>query len=212
MLPDHFVPIAEDCGLIGVIGSWVLHQACKQAKEWTDSGLQLGSIAVNVSASEFRTAGFLESVRRVLDDTRFDPRKLELELTESVLMRNAESSRATLSALKEMGVKLVVDDFGTGYSSLSYLKQFPIDVLKIDQSFVKDVLPSSDNGIIVTAVIGMGRNLRLRVVAEGVETSAQCKFLRVRQCDEGQGFYFSQAVAADQFGRLLEMGVSPSVC
>jgi diguanylate cyclase (GGDEF)-like protein/PAS domain S-box-containing protein len=208
ILPDHFVPIAEDCGLIGSIGHWVLHQACLQAKQWADAGLQAGSMAVNVSASEFRTQGFLEGVRTVLHDARIDAHKLELELTESVLMRNAESSRTMLRALKELGVKLVVDDFGTGYSSLSYLKQFPIDVLKIDQSFVRDVVPASDNGIIVTAVIGMGRNLRLRVVAEGVETRAQWKFLRSLQCDEGQGFYFSPPLEAQQFSRLLETGIS----
>ena len=211
ILPDHFVPVAEDCGLIGAIGHWVLRQACQQARTWSDSGLEPGSIAVNVSATEFRAHGFLEGVRKVLESTRFDPRKLELELTESVLMRNAESSRTTLRALKALGVKLVVDDFGTGYSSLSYLKQFPIDVLKIDQSFVRDVVPDSDNGIIVTAVIGMGRNLRLRVVAEGVETRAQWRFLRARQCDEGQGFYFSPPLAAAQFARLLETGIAPSV-
>ncbi len=208
MLPDHFVPIAEDCGLIGSIGHWVLQQACKQAKVWDDCGLKPGSIAVNVSASEFRAPGFLDGVRAVLDATGIDARKLELELTESVLMRNAESSHATLRALKDLGVQLVVDDFGTGYSSLSYLKQFPIDVLKIDQSFVRDVVPDSDNGIIVTAVIGMGRNLRLRVVAEGVETRAQWKFLRARQCDEGQGFYFSPPLVADQFAQLLKTGIS----
>ena len=209
MLPDHFVPIAEDSGLIGAIGHWVLRQACQQAKAWSDAGLAPGSIAVNVSATEFRAHGFLDGVRAVLAATRFDASQLELELTESVLMRNAESSNATLRALKELGVKLVVDDFGTGYSSLSYLKQFPIDVLKIDQSFVRDVLPGSDKGIIVTAVIGMGRNLRLRVVAEGVETLAQWRFLRARQCDEGQGFYFSPPIPAAQFARLLQTGITP---
>ena len=211
ILPDHFVPVAEDCGLIGAIGHWVLHQACQQAQAWVDAGLDPGSIAVNVSATEFRARGFLDGVREVLAATGFDARKLELELTESVLMRNAESSRTTLRALKALGVRLVVDDFGTGYSSLSYLKQFPIDVLKIDQSFVRDVLPDSDNGIIVTAVIGMGRNLRLRVVAEGVETRAQWHFLRARQCDEGQGFYFSPPLAAPQFARLLETGIVAAV-
>jgi diguanylate cyclase (GGDEF)-like protein/PAS domain S-box-containing protein len=208
MLPDHFVPIAEECGLIGQIGSWVLRQACKQAKEWEDGGLKPGPVAVNVSASEFRSPSYLEQVRSVLDNTPFEARNLELELTESVLMNNVESSHFTLCALKELGIKLVVDDFGTGYSSLSYLQQFPIDTLKIDQSFVRDLAVSSDNGIIVTAVIGMGRNLRLRVIAEGVETNEQCQFLRGLECDEGQGFYFSPPLAADQFSKLLETGVS----
>ena len=126
-------------------------------------------------------------------------------------MRNAESSHATLRALKELGIKLVVDDFGTGYSSLAYLKHFPIDVLKIDQSFVRGAAPASDNGIIVTALIGMGRNLRLRVKAEGVETREQYRFLRVRRCDEGQGFYFSAPLAPEQFSRLVETGIRPTV-
>ena len=182
-------------------------QACRQTKAWLDAGLNPGTIAVNVSASEFRTAGFLEGVGRVLRDTDLDAAWLELELTESVLMRNAESSNTILWGLKKLGVALVVDDFGTGYSSLSYLRQFPIDVLKIDQSFVQDATPDSNNGIIVNAVIGMGRSLRLRVVAEGVETSAQCQFLRNRQCDEGQGFYFSAPLPANLFTQLLETGL-----
>jgi diguanylate cyclase (GGDEF)-like protein/PAS domain S-box-containing protein len=204
LLPDEFIPIAEDCGMIGSIGAWVMREACQQAMLWSGAALQRGTIAVNVSATEFRTAGFLERVRQVLDETGFDPGRLELELTESVLMSNAESSRATLHALKNLGVQLVVDDFGTGYSSLSYLKQFPIDGLKIDQSFMRDVLPHSDNGIIVTAVIGMGRNLRLKVVAEGVETQAQYDFLCDLQCDAGQGFFFSPALPAEQFAALVE--------
>jgi diguanylate cyclase (GGDEF)-like protein/PAS domain S-box-containing protein len=204
LLPDEFIPIAEDCGMIGPIGAWVMREACRQAKLWSGAALQRGTIAVNVSATEFRTPGFLERVRQVLDETGFDPGRLELELTESVLMSNAESSRATLRALKNLGVQLVVDDFGTGYSSLSYLKQFPIDGLKIDQSFMRDVLPHSDNGIIVTAVIGMGRNLRLKVVAEGVETQAQYDFLCDLHCDAGQGFFFSPALPAGQFAALVE--------
>lgn len=204
MLPDEFIPIAEDCGMIGSIGAWVLREACRQAMLWSGSHLRNGTVAVNVSATEFRTPGFLERVRQILDETGFDASRLELELTESVLMNNAESSRATLCALKSLGVKLVVDDFGTGYSSLSYLKQFPLDGLKIDQSFVRDVLPHSDNGIIIEAVIGMGRNLRLKVVAEGVETQAQYEFLCDLHCDVGQGFYFSPALPEDQFSKLIE--------
>jgi len=202
LLPDEFIPIAEDCGLIGAIGAWALREACSQAMQWSTDCLRHGTIAVNVSATEFRTPGFLERVRQVLDETGFDAGRLELELTESVLMSDAESSRVTLRALKNLGVKLVVDDFGTGYSSLSYLKQFPIDGLKIDQSFLRDVLPDSDNGIIVTAVIGMGRNLQLKVVAEGVETQHQYDFLSALQCDAGQGFYFSPALPADEFCKL----------
>lgn len=203
LLPSEFIPIAEDCGLIGPIGEWVLREACRQAMLWSGSYLRDGAIAVNVSATEFRAPGFLDRVRQILDETGCEASKLELELTESVLMSNAESSRHTLGALKQLGVKLMVDDFGTGYSSLSYLKQFPLDGLKIDQSFVRDVVPHSDNGIIVKAVIGMGHNLRLKVVAEGVETQAQYEFLRGLNCDVAQGFYFSPALPADQFPQSI---------
>lgn len=208
MMPDHFVSIAEECGLIGSIGNWVLREACRHAMQWADADLRQGSIAVNVSASEFRAAGFLDGVRDVLDETGIAPSMLELELTESVLMHDAESSQTMLRALKNLGVKLAVDDFGTGYSSLSYLKQFPIDVLKIDQSFMHNILPKSDNSIIVRAVIGMGRNLRLQVVAEGVETEAQCRFLRDLKCDVGQGFYFSKPLPAEKFSILLGTGIA----
>lgn len=204
LLPDEFIHIAEDCGMIGSIGTWVMREACEQAMLWSGGTLRYGTIAVNVSATEFRTPGFLDRVCQVLEETGFEAGRLELELTESVLMTNAESSSLTLRALKRLGVKLVVDDFGTGYSSLSYLKQFPLDGLKIDQSFVRDVSPRSDNGIIIKAVIGMGHNLRLNVVAEGVETQAQYDFLRGLDCDVAQGFYFSPALPADQFATSIK--------
>lgn len=208
LLPDQFIPLAEDCGIIGSIGAWVMREACQKAMLWSESNLRNSTIAVNVSATEFRMQGFLERVRQVLDETGVDPARLEFELTESVLMSNAESSRLTLCALKNLGVSLIVDDFGTGYSSLSYLKQFPLDGLKIDQSFVRDLVPSSDNGIIIKAVIGMGHNLRLKIVAEGVETQAQCDFLRDLDCDVGQGFFFSPALPADQFASLIERSMT----
>jgi EAL domain-containing protein (putative c-di-GMP-specific phosphodiesterase class I) len=187
-----------------------LREACRQTKTWADAGLPLGSIAVNVSAPEFRSRGFLDGVRAVLKDTCVDPHLLELELTESVLMHDVESSRTLLRALKELGVRIVVDDFGTGYSSLSYLKQFPIDVLKIDQSFVAGVEPDSDNGIIVTAGVGMGRNLRMNVIAEGIETREQCQFLQSRHCHEGQGYYFSAPLAPEQFASFVKRGINPA--
>ena len=177
------------------------------ARQWRDAGLDVGAIAVNVSASEFRALGFINGVSSVLEETGLEPSRLQLELTEGVLMRNAESSFATLRALKEIGVQLVVDDFGTGYSSLSYLKDFPIDVLKIDQSFVRALVSPFDNGAIVKAVIGMSRSLNLKVVAEGVETKEQCQFLRELKCDEGQGFYFSRPLASSHFARLLKRGL-----
>ncbi|KIF83551.1 diguanylate cyclase [Noviherbaspirillum autotrophicum] len=207
MLPDAFIPVAEDSGLIVAIGKIVLRQACGQAKAWHDQGLHSFTMAVNVSALEFRDRHFVESLRNVLDETGLDARFLQLELTESVLMRNVDSSIAVLRELKQLGVQLAIDDFGTGYSSLSYLNQFPIDVLKIDQSFVQSISSSVGNGVIVNAVIGMGTCLGQRVVAEGVETSAQLSFLHTHHCTEGQGYLFSAPVPADDFTRLLGQGV-----
>nr|MBA2351792.1 EAL domain-containing protein [Burkholderiales bacterium] len=202
--PAQFVPIAEDCGLIVPIGRWVLREACRQAQAWHDAGRPPMAMAVNISALEFRSSGFLESARAILAETRLAPRYLELELTESVLMQEAESTAAVLRELKAMGLQLAVDDFGTGYSSLSYLKRFPIDVLKIDRSFVNDITTDADDAIIVAAVIAMGKSLKQRVIAEGIETREQLAFLRARHCGEGQGFYFSQPLAAEDFTLLVE--------
>jgi diguanylate cyclase (GGDEF)-like protein/PAS domain S-box-containing protein len=201
--PEQFVPIAEECGLIVPIGRWVLHEACRQVRNWLDAGLCAVPVAVNISAVEFRNKGFLEGVGKVLSETGLPPRYLELELTESVLMHDAKATATALEALKAMGVQLAIDDFGTGYSSLSYLSRFPIDTLKIDQSFVRDMARDENNGTIVTAVIAMGRSLKQRVVAEGVETSEQLAFLRSQKCDEAQGFLFSHPLPAEDFGRLL---------
>ena len=206
VLPARFVSIAEECGLIVPIGCWVLREACLQAKRWIDAGLGPVPLAVNISALEFRNKEFFEGVRTILRDTGLEARYLQLEITESVLMRDAESSAAILRKLKDMGVQLAVDDFGTGYSSLSYLKRFPIDVLKIDQSFVHDIAADTDNGVIVSAVIGMGNSLKLRVVAEGVENRAQLAFLKARHCEEGQGYFFSKPLVAEQFAALLASG------
>ncbi|WP_211364173.1 putative bifunctional diguanylate cyclase/phosphodiesterase [Propionivibrio limicola] len=207
--PGPFIPVAEECGLIVPIGRWVLREACRQTQAWLDSGLPAVPVAVNISAVEFRHKEFLAGVSDILRETGLAPGYLELELTESILMHDVESSIAELDALKAMGVKLAVDDFGTGYSSLSYLKKFPIDILKIDQSFVRDIAIDADDATIVSAVIGMGRNLNLRVIAEGVETQDQFAFLRTRQCPEGQGYLFSQPLLADDFGRLLVAGKKP---
>jgi diguanylate cyclase (GGDEF)-like protein/PAS domain S-box-containing protein len=209
--PGQFIPVAEDCGLILPIGNWVLREACKQARAWVKAGLPLASIAVNISAMEFRNDHFLEGVFAVLEETGLDPRFLELELTESVLMKHAESAEAILKALRARGVQIAVDDFGTGYSSLSYLRKFPIDALKIDQSFVRQITTAPDGTAIVTAVIGMGRNLKLRVVAEGVETQEESAFLQIHKCDEAQGYYFSRPVPAQDFAILLQTGVSETV-
>ena len=209
--PGQFIPVAEDCGLILPIGTWVLRQACQQAQAWVDAGLPLGTMAVNISAMQLRNESFLEGVFAILQDTRLDPRLLELELTESVLMKHAESTASILTALRERGVQVAVDDFGTGYSSLSYLRKFPIDALKIDQSFVGQITTVPDETIIVKAVIGLGRSLKLRVVAEGVETQEQLAFLQAHQCDEAQGYYFSRPVLPQQFAKLLKNGIAKSV-
>ncbi len=207
VLPSDFIPIAEDCGLILPIGKWVLREACTQARAWVDARLPLSIMAVNVSALELRNDGFLEGVLATLSETGLDPRCLALELTESVLMKHVESTAAILQALREEGVRVAIDDFGTGYSSLSYLARFPIDALKIDQSFVRQITTSPDETTIVTAVISIGRSLKLRVVAEGVETQEELAFLQAHQCDEAQGYYFSRALPPEQFERLLRNGM-----
>ncbi|MBU2642250.1 MAG: EAL domain-containing protein [Gammaproteobacteria bacterium] len=202
--PAQFIPIAEENGLIVPIGRWVLREACRQVQAWLDSGLPAVPVAVNISAVEFRHDSFLKWLALILKETGLAPHYLQLELTESILMHDAESSASVLEALKIMGVKLAIDDFGTGYSSLSYLKRFPIDTLKIDQSFVRDIVTDADDATIVAAVIGMGKNLKQRVIAEGVETHEQLAFLQARHCDEGQGFHFSHPVSAERFAHLLE--------
>jgi diguanylate cyclase (GGDEF)-like protein len=209
--PAQFIPVAEDCGLILPIGNWVLREACKQARAWVDAGLPVTTMAVNISAMQFRDENFLEGVFAILEDTGMDPRSLELELTESVLMKHAESTESILKTLRAKGVQLAVDDFGTGYSSLSYLRKFPIDALKIDQSFVRQITTAPGETNIVTAVISMGRSLKLRVVAEGVETHEELAFLQAHQCDEAQGYYFSRPVPPQQFAKLLETGISETL-
>ena len=201
--PSQFISIAEECGLIVPIGQWVLREACGQIRAWLDAGLAAVPVAVNISAVEFRHEAFLGSVAQILRETGLAPHYLELELTENMLMHDAESSATVLVALRAMGVTLAIDDFGIGYSSLGYLKRFPIDTLKIDQSFVRDITTEIDDGTIVSAIIGMGKSLRQRVIAEGVESAEQLAFLRDRQCDEGQGFHFSHPLAAPDFARLL---------
>jgi diguanylate cyclase (GGDEF)-like protein/PAS domain S-box-containing protein len=201
--PAQFISVAEDCGLIAPIGQWVLREACRQAQAWVNAGLPLMTMAVNISAMEFQNEGFLDSVFATLGHTGFNPKSLELELTESVLMKSATATEATLDTLSGEGIRLAIDDFGTGYSSLSYLTKFPIDTLKIDQSFVRQITSIPAETTIVTAVIGMARSLNLRVVAEGVETREELQFLQTHLCDEAQGYYFSRAVPPQQFAELL---------
>jgi diguanylate cyclase (GGDEF)-like protein/PAS domain S-box-containing protein len=205
--PAQFIPVAEDCGLILPIGNWVLREACKQAQAWVYAGLPLTTMAVNISLMEFRDEHFLDGVFAILKNTGLDPRTLALELTESVLMKRVESTGSILKTLRARGVQVAVDDFGTGYSSLSYLRKFPIDALKIDQSFVRQITTAPDETTIVTAVISMGRSLKMRVVAEGVETQEELAFLQAHQCEEAQGYFFSRPLLADQFAKLLKAGV-----
>jgi diguanylate cyclase (GGDEF)-like protein/PAS domain S-box-containing protein len=209
--PAQFVPIAEECGLILPIGRWVLLEACRQARAWSDSGLGVVPVAVNVSAVEFGDKDFISGVRAVLIATGVEPANLELELTESVLMQDAESTVRTLGELKAMGVTLAIDDFGTGYSSFTYLRRFPVDALKLDKSFVQEITENPGNATIVSAMINIGKSLNLRVIAEGVETRRQLNFLQSHECDEGQGYYFSHPVVAGQAGTLLEAGIRDGV-
>ena len=211
LLPDEFIPIAEDCGLILPLGRWVLRAACLQARAWQQAGLPPITVAVNTSAIEFRAKDFVENIHATLADTGFEARFLELELTESILMRDAQATAAVLRALADAGIKLAVDDFGTGYSSLSYLRKFPIDTLKIDQSFVKEMTRDPDDATIVRAVINMGKSLKQRVIAEGVETPEQYSALLAHDCQEGQGYYFSRPLSAEEFAALLGSGIPEAV-
>ena len=211
LLPGQFLTIAEDTGMIVAIGQWVLREACWQTREWLDAGLLAVPVAVNISSLEFRSDPLLEGIQGALKNARLEPRYLQLELTETVLMRHAESTACALDQLKAIGVRLAVDDFGTGYSSLSYLTRFPIDAVKVDQSFVRDIIASRDDAIVVSAVISMGKSLKHRVIAEGVETAEQLAFLQAHGCDEGQGYYFSRPLVAQQFAKLLETGISATI-
>jgi diguanylate cyclase (GGDEF)-like protein len=208
--PTQFIPIAEESGLILPIGRWALERACRQARAWQDSGLRPITIAINVSAVELRAKDFLANVRQILEQSPLEPRFLEIELTETFMMQDWKSTAEVLRELKALGVRIALDDFGTGYSSLSYMKRFPIDSLKIDQSFVRDMTTDADDASIVCAVINMGRSLHMGVVAEGIQTREQLRFLREHHCPEGQGFYFGAPVPAPQLTALLTGANAPS--
>jgi diguanylate cyclase (GGDEF)-like protein/PAS domain S-box-containing protein len=197
--PAQFIPIAEETGLIGSIGEWVLHTSCAQMSHWYSRGLPKIAISVNLSSRQFRHDGFLGTIKSVLEDTGLDPQMLELELTESLLMDDTERSKAILTELKALGVTVAIDDFGTGYSSLSYLKGFQLDALKIDQAFTADLLTSEANASIVRATIGLAKGLRLRTIAEGVETMAQANYLTEQGCDALQGYLFARPMPPDAF-------------
>ncbi len=202
--PSRFVSIAEESGLIGQLGEWVLRTACAQNRKWQEDGIVKIPVAVNLSALQFHQKDLVELIVGILHETGLEPRYLELELTEGIIMKNAESTIATLNALKKAGVLLSIDDFGTGYSSLSYLKRFPIDKLKIDQSFIRDVATNENDALITTTIISMGHNLRFKVIAEGVETAEQISFLKEHQCDETQGYYISTPLSPEKLVRFIQ--------
>jgi diguanylate cyclase (GGDEF)-like protein len=204
--PAAFIPLAEECGLIGPIGEWVLREACRQGRAWQLAGLPSLRIAVNVAAAQFRSGNLVETIRRAIADAQFEPRLLEVELTESAVMSDPEESIKTLERLSEMGVLVSVDDFGTGYSSMSYLRRFPIDHLKIDRSFLSEITARSDDASIVGAIVSLAHNLRLKVIAEGVETTAQLDLLKTLGCDQYQGYQFSPPVPVPDFERLMRSG------
>ena len=203
LLPADFIGIADDCGLLDDIGEWVLHEACRQARAWQDEGLPRLRVAVNLAPSQFRLTNLVDQIRRALDAVQLDPQLLEVELTESAVMSDAEESILILEAISSMGVLVSVDDFGTGYSSMSYLRRFPIDKLKIDRCFVEEMTRRSEDASIVRAIISLAHSLRLKVIAEGVETPEQLALLADLGCDQYQGFFFSPAIAADQFTALV---------
>jgi diguanylate cyclase (GGDEF)-like protein/PAS domain S-box-containing protein len=206
--PDKFIRIAENSGLIVPIGEWVLRTACSQAQKWQNEGLPAVTVAVNVSAVQFRQEDFCALVRRVLHETGLTPKYLELELTEGLLLENADLTLSVVQQLKAMGLTLAIDDFGTGYSSFSYLRQFRVSNLKIDRSFIRDVAVNPDDAAITAAIISLAKSLRLKVIAEGVENEAQMSFLRAHQCDEIQGYYFSKPLAFDKVADKLRGNVA----
>lgn len=201
--PAGFIPLAEETGLIESIGEWVLETACRQNRIWQDDGLPAIPVAVNLSACQFRQKNLARIVERILRESTLEPRYLELEITESLVMQNLDRVTTILNELKALGTTLSMDDFGTGYSSLSYLKRFPFNKLKIDQSFVRDITSEPDSAEIVKTIIAMAHNLRLKVIAEGVETAGQLNYLRLHNCDEIQGYFFSKPIVAEDFSNLL---------
>jgi EAL domain-containing protein (putative c-di-GMP-specific phosphodiesterase class I) len=210
LLPARFIQIAEDTGVIEPIGEWVLAQACRQARRWDAAGVPPVRVAVNLSVRQFRAADFVERVAAILHEHGVPPQRLELEITESMLMQRPQAAEMVLARLHERGMTLAIDDFGTGYSSLSYLKRFPIDYLKIDKSFIASLPADSNDRVICDTIIGLGRHLSVKVVAEGVETAAQRAFLTERGCDELQGFLFAEPAPPEMIEPLLRRGRFPS--
>ena len=208
--PARFIPLAEETGLIVPIGKWVLNTACTQNVAWQRAGLPPLLMAVNLSARQFADEELLNDIAATLENSGMKPELLELELTESMVMQNADRAGKVLADIKQMGVRLAIDDFGVGYSSLTHLKRFPIDTLKVDQSFIRGIPQDLEDKAITKAIIAMGKSLNLTVVAEGVETLEQETFLRDHACDETQGYYFSKPITNDQFAELLRKRIDSS--
>ena len=204
--PDKFIPVAEETGLIMPIGEWVLHTACKQTKLWQTAGFSSLRVAINLSSRQFSQIDLRKQLVQILMETGLDPKYIELELTESMLVQNTEVAIRRLNALKALGVEIAIDDFGTGYSSLSYLQQFPFDILKIDRCFIRNITENANNAAITKAIIAMAKSLNLKLIAEGVETEAELSFVYQQQCDGMQGFLFSRPVPAQEFEQLLKAG------
>jgi EAL domain-containing protein (putative c-di-GMP-specific phosphodiesterase class I) len=205
--PAQFIPLAEETGLIVPLGKWVLHAACAQGVAWQKQGLPPVHIAVNLSARQFADDDLVQDIAQALKSTGLPPNLLELELTESMVIQNSERAGRVLGEIKAMGVRLAIDDFGVGYSSLTHLKRFPIDTLKVDRSFIRDVPADVEDRAITEAIIAMGKSLNLTVVAEGVETKEQQAFLKEHACDEMQGFFFSKPIPGEAFAELLRQRV-----
>ncbi|HFQ13840.1 MAG TPA: GGDEF domain-containing protein, partial [Gammaproteobacteria bacterium] len=203
VMPGNFVPLLEETGLIEPVGIWVLETACRQSCQWHESGMGFLHMSVNLSSRQFNNSQFIGSLQNIIEETGVNPEYLELELTESMLMRNTTATTAALNKLNQLGVRFAIDDFGTGYSSLNYLRRFPIETIKIDRTFIRDIIEDDDDRAICSAIIGMTRSLSLNVIAEGVETHEQIDFLKNRKCHYIQGNVFSPAVTAEEMTRLL---------
>ena len=204
VMPDRFIPALEENGLINAVGQWVLRTACAQNKMWQEQGFAPVTVSVNISAVQFRSPQLIDTVARVLDETQLESRYLELELTESMFISNTEAAINTMYRLKDLGVSLSIDDFGSGYSSLSYLKRFPVDYLKIDRSFIKDIENSNKDAAITNAITVLAHSLNMKIVAEGVESQGQLDYLKSQGCQELQGFLFSRPISAQEVSELLE--------
>jgi EAL domain-containing protein (putative c-di-GMP-specific phosphodiesterase class I) len=203
--PAEFVHVLEESGLVVPVGEWVLRMACTQGRAWEDTCSKPLQIAVNISTRQFNQQNLTGKLAQILHETGLNPSRLELELTESLLTENINVTSAMLNGLRmHIGLKLSIDDFGTGYSSLSYLKRFPLDALKLDRSFIRDVTTDPDDAVIVNSVIGLAHDLRLEVIAEGVENEEQLTYLRESGCDRAQGYYFSEPLPAEDFSELLK--------